>query len=208
MQLAVEETGYFATRGSLGPDVDGDGRGDVLVHHSDESRSLLSGANGELIAQLTYKQRYQLGVDADGDGAGDLIMSTGGETRNDWRVRLYSGAEQSIINEWPGARFEHDKAPTFFLGPDADGDHLGDVVIAHVANPDEGIDSGVSVYSGKTGKLIVEIDPPSDEEQFAGAILGADADGDGLADIVAYNGAASNLRGKLYFYGSCGWARK
>ena len=191
---------------ALGGDVDGDGRGDVLIGapHREDRRgrvTLFSGATGEEIrswegpaAFSDFGYSVSFGADVDGDTAPDVlvgaplleydpIVEDGVERSRQGRVYLYSGFSGAMLRWWDAPeRNESEFGTVVILGPDADGDARGDVV---VTEPGWGSTPGRAfLYSGSSGELLHQW-PDTPVEEFGwSAALGGDVDGDGLADVA------------------------
>jgi hypothetical protein len=175
------ETAGDAFGGSiaLGPDVDGDARGDVLVgarHFSSSAGKiyLYSGASGALLCSWAGTTMNELvghyvalGPDADGDGKGDALTSTGSAGG---AVTLYSGASCAMVWSLPVV------APAISIGPDTNGDALADAVLGDATN------GNATIVSGKDGSQLLVV---HNGLGFGASVsLGPDATGDGRGDIV------------------------
>jgi hypothetical protein len=185
---------------SLGADVDGDGRGEIVlvdnlaydetvdgdILHDKRGRVFLySGATFELLRRLEAEGNdgsigghAQLGPDVDGDGHPELL------TTGSAGVQLFSGATGALLRTFtadPTAyEFGMDGAS---LGPDADGDGAGDVVVTMYDRAGHG--ARVSLYSGATGALRQTW--RSDNWRFPyghSLALAGDLNGDGFGDVV------------------------
>lgn len=191
---------------ALGGDVDGDGRGDVLIGapHREDRRgrvTLFSGATGEEIRSWDgpapfsdFGYSVSFGADADGDTAPDIlvgaplleydtIIEKGTERSRRGRVYLYSGFSGAMLRWWDAPeRNESDFGTVAVLGPDANGDGRGDVV---VTEPGWGSVQGRAyLYSGSSGELLHQWPDAFIQEFGWSAALGGDVDGDGLADVA------------------------
>ena len=221
---------YGNALASLG-DVDGDGVGDLAIaasgFHSPSEPSagagyadVVSGASGTLLwratggatgVQLVSVARHP---DMDGDEVAELAIGFSGEER----VEIRSGATGAILVtiEVPaGAGFGF---PTGFgtglaAGRDLDGDDLPDLAVGAptelYAVPTVGGPlrlGAVYVYSGASAALVRRYAARQGEKYFGESLaLIPDADGDGLADLVAGNrlwriGFSGNAPGTLHAY--------
>ncbi len=219
-----ETDGYFGSVAGV-PDVDGDGRGDLLVGAWRESGGafeagrayLFSGATGALLHTLTspnanyrgYFGVFVAGVaDADGDGRGDLLIGAGRETVGGsslaGRAYLFSGATGALLHtlESPNPQSNVALFGSVADVPDADGDGRGDLL---VGAPEENI--GIShvgrvyLFSGATGTLLHTLEPPglsSGGEGFGYDVAGvSDVDGDGRGDLLV-GAADADVGGVAY----------
>lgn len=208
-----QENGWFADHVAGVPDVDGDGRGDVLIAASAESVGSLSdagrvyvfsGATGELLHELVSPNAMSHGyfgkvagvADADGDGRGDLLVGAKNEAAGGQsgagKAYLFSGATGALIRELTSPNEqEHGNFGYAVSGvSDADGDGTGDLLVGAIG---ERAGSGpqragrVHLLSGATGAPILELTPPEEQEigHFGYAVSGApDVDGDGQSDLL------------------------
>jgi hypothetical protein len=201
-------------------DIDGDGIADILIGSPEAGVktpgpgrvSIVSGKNGSLIYSVVGEKvgdwfgscLAPIG-DMDGDGIQDFIVGTVARSdRSDGYACVYSGkAGKLIFRCAPTPTKKEEKHGTGFgeavagLG-DVDGDGVPDFAIGAPFGPpsahsDEDAMGQVFVYSGKTGKVIFEIDGDgsSDAEvnvrgaKFGSTIVGLpDVDGDGVEDIA------------------------
>jgi hypothetical protein len=197
------------------PDLDGDGRGDLLVgacreDTNDAGRAyLFSGATGALLRTLTSPNPEANGSfgfrvdgvpDADGDGATDLLVAAHTEdagASNSGRAYLFSGATGALLrtfvspNPIANGIFGRDTEGV----PDLDGDGRGEVLVG--AGGDLGTGRAY-LFSGATGALLRTFASPNPRVggRFGDA-LGAvpDVDGDGTADLLV--GAYVELEGTI-----------
>lgn len=186
---------------SIGPDVDGDGRSDILL--SDPDADDLAGYVDVYAGAAVRRVHHWagaaagLGPDANGDGAADILMSNL-VSLSPIRVHvvLRSGADGRVI-------WERLTSMGGALGPDANGDGRGDVVVvtrpdlyAAEPYPDDRV---VEILDGGTGDLIKRLLPPS-SASFRRLSYAGDIDGDGRADVVVVGSVGT--REVLYVFGS------
>jgi hypothetical protein len=187
-----EVGGHFGVAVSSVPDVNADGKADVVVGASDEDPStnpadtgrayVYSGATGALLWKLippaaTLNEHFGAAVagipDVNGDGRGDIAVGSPDETYtgspvNAGRVHVYSGAT--------GLRLYTIAAPTptlrNFFGSavaglvDVSGDGRGDIVVGS-PETDLGLTTGrpghAYIYSGANGALLRILNSPANQ---------------------------------------------
>jgi hypothetical protein len=189
----------FAVAGA--GDVDGDGRGDVLIgalgepHGTHAGRVyLFSGADGRTLRTIEgVAPGHELGHavagagDLDGDGTPDLFAGAFVQKGMGY-ARAYSGKTGRVLHEMnglePGDAFGHSVASA----GDADGDGVHDLVVgAPDATVGEARRTGfVRIYSGKDGRLLLHRTGDRELMHYGYAVAAAgDVDGDHLADVIA-----------------------
>lgn len=214
-----EQFGDFGDSISGVPDVDGDGRDDLLVGASEETRRnagrahLFSGSDGSLLHTLAppierFDGFFGIAVsgvpDVDGDGRGDLIV---GEVPIDFDSGLpntgtayvFSGATGDLLHELVSPDPEDFGVFAEVLSgvPDVDGDGRGELLIGA---PGEGCGGRAYLFSGASGALLHELTSPNGRCGFGGnfgsALAGVeDIDGDGRGELLV--GAQAEDRGAL-----------
>ena len=222
-------SGQFGAAVAGVPDVNGDGRGDVLVgaHREDGGEMddgqayVFSGSTGALLRTLVSPNpesngqfgRFVAGVpDADGDGRGDVLVSAiteDGGAASAGRVYLFSGSTGDLLQTLvspspePGGQF----GTTVAGVPDTDGDGRGDLLVGAYLE-DGGASSAGRAYlfSGATGALLRTLVSPNFETNgfFGFAVAGVeDVDGDGRGDLLVDAGRESgplNAAGRVYLF--------
>ncbi len=171
---------------SFAPDMDGDGRADVAIARwvplggtAARGFEVVSSGTGDVIRTWdsddgSFADAVKFGPDADGDGIGDAVAggydlahTMPGSPLDTWFI---SGAGAPARLQTFGASFD--------IGPDADGDGLGDMVVCQGGLCDE-----VLLMSAVRSEPIARLGLP---DGFFGPVsIGPDADGDGRADIAA-----------------------
>ena len=196
--------GFFGTSVSGVPDIDGDGRGDVVVGAPGESDTsgriyLFSGATGDLLRTVLSPNPESNGLfgfvvagmdDVNGDGRGDVAVGAFGENfelQNDGQAYILDGTTGEVIHLLSspllteGGQFGISLARV----PDADGDGLDDLL---VAADGEAMGAGQAhLFSGETGLLLRTLESPNPEEGggFGFRVSGVpDVDGDGRGDLL------------------------
>lgn len=141
------------------------------------------------------------GADADGDRVADLLVASD-VYFGLGRVSLFSGATLSTteLEVWLEETDEWAFGAGISLGPDADSDECGDVLVG--SEPRPGFVGRATLLSGKTGLPINVWEGETINDGFGGRVsLGPDINGDGRADVAvgAYNAdAAGRMAGRVY----------
>ena len=224
-QLAQGEFGVFAAGV---PDMDGDGRGDVVVCAHVENRAyLFNGATGTLIHTLHAPNQAEPGhfgvmaaglSDVNGDSFGDVVVgadyaTSGSAPANAGMAYIFSGADGQLLHSLisPNAQADGFFGRSLARLPDVDGDGFDDIVIgAPKEDPEAGLENAgqVYVFSGASGKLLQEFTSPNAEADglFGVSVAGApDVNGDGLGEVVvgAWHedpGASPDSAGRSYVF--------
>ncbi|MCB9854658.1 MAG: thrombospondin type 3 repeat-containing protein [Phycisphaerales bacterium] len=172
-------------------DVNGDGRGDVIVGAPYENPGantpldsgkayIYSGVNGALLRSLTSQSPEENGnfgwavgglLDVNADNRGDVIVGAyleNGGDENAGRAYVYSGATGSVIWSLTSPNAELDGWFGFSVSgvPDVDGDGRNDIVVgAFQEDPGSSPDGAgrVYVFSGMTGLLLRTLQSPNEE---------------------------------------------
>jgi hypothetical protein len=171
--------GYFGHAVVGLGDVDGDGRGDLLIgapyettdpELSEAGRAyVFSGASGALLRTLASPNGEDRGFfgytvsavpDADGDGAPDLLIGAlledpGASPTDAGRAYLVSGSSGAVLATLasPGEQLAGQFGRAVAGVPDADGDGRGDLLVGAPFEDRSGISDGGNVYlfSGALG---------------------------------------------------------
>ena len=198
----------------LAPDLDGDGKGDLLIGaHQDRDASdtivgsvRAVGSVGGEVAWLrfggadkdTYGYAFDVVGDLDGDGVVDLAA---GALGNDvagpdaGQVQILSGRDGSVLHDlWGAAGADRFGTAVAGLG-DLDGDGFGDLAVGAPGHDAGGDSAGtVFVHSGRDLSLLFSVSGRSPGDELGNLVAAAgDVDGDGVPDLLAsalqdYNG--------------------
>ncbi len=187
-------------------DVDGDGRGDLLIGSRDAGGQayLFSGATGLLLDTLfspdpmsgdNFGAAVAAVPDTDGDGLDDLLIGAFAgmhENIRSGRAYLFSGATRALLHtlDSPDPKNFGDFGEAVAGVPDVDGDGRGDLLIGA---PQENGSSNLTwagrayLFSGTIGALLRSLDSPNPgaNDRFGISVSGtADVDGDERGDIL------------------------
>jgi hypothetical protein len=191
------ETDFFGYRMAALGDVDGDGRGDLLISAESQSSSashagavhVRSGATGAPLHSIVGTQEWeQLGIrsaalgDCDVDGVPDFAVY--GESGSSQRVDVYSGATFAKLHTLTAPSSASAWGWQLAGVGDVDADGGADLALSDIW--DSGLAGRVYVHAGASGALIHTVGGSAPGAQF-GSSLGAygDLDGDGRADYLA-----------------------
>jgi len=198
-----EETGgMFGTCVSSMPDIDGDGRGDVIIGAhgedvgavTDTGRSyIISGFDGTVLSTLVSPNAQERGgfgcsvsgvPDLNGDGRGDVIVGAAHEsieagTPEAGRVYIFSGSDGTLLQTLVSP---NEEAYGYFgvsvSGvPDLNGDGRGDVIVGAVRESIEAVtpEAGrVYIFSGSDGTVLQTLVSPNAQESglFGSSVFG------------------------------------
>ncbi len=185
----AELSGRFGRAIAAVPDVNGDGKGDVVVGAWNEDPGsspdgsgrayIYSGANGQLLRTLVSLGAETNGnfgwsvagiPDVNGDNRGDVVIGApyedpGTSPGNCGRAYVYSGATGAIIWKlWaPIQRADAQFGWSVAGIPDVNGDGRGDIAVgANFDSPpgSQPLSGRVYLYSGATGTYIRTLAPP------------------------------------------------
>ncbi len=222
--------GFFSSALAGVPDVDGDGRGDLLVSAPSENRGaenagaayLFSGATGLLLRALE-SPNPELGgefgsavsgvADVNGDGRVDLVVGAfredGGAT-DAGRVYVFNGTTGALLQTLvsPNPELDGQFGNAIAGVADANGDGRGDVFVGAQGEGGGAESAGrAHLYSGSTGQLIRTLISPNPElgGAFGVSVSGVpDVDGDEQNDLLVgafrEDGLAMDA-GRAYLFG-------
>lgn len=200
-----ELMGYFGLAVAGVDDLDGDGRGELLVgagREDDGGRAyIFSGATGALLRTLTSPNPVTVGSfggavatlpDVDGDGFSDLLIGAYGEEVNGMvrsgRAYLFSGATGTLLHTLASPDPSgYGLFGTAVLGvPDADGDGRYDLLVGAPFENDGAPTGGQAhLFSSAGGQLLGTLASPAHEGNgHFGSAFGLVPDGDGGFDLL------------------------
>ena len=206
------QDGQFGVSVAGVPDVDGDGRGDVLIGAFNElvgginpgRAYLFSGATGALLRSLTSPNGRLGGefghavaglADVNGDNRGDVLVGAEFETASGQgaagRAYVFSGATGALLHTVtrPTAQNNARFGSAVSGVPDADGDGRPDLLVGAYWDSGALFRMGAAyLFSGATGAFLRTLVSPTPEASgyFGHAVAGvADVNGDGRGDLLA-----------------------
>jgi len=228
-----EIDGQFGWSVSGISDLDGDGRGDVVVGAAGEEPGgsptnagrvyIFSGLDGTLQSTLVSPNQQTYAhfgnsvssiPDIDSDGRDDVIVAAGGEDPpvDAGRAYIFSSSGGTVLSTLmsPNAEAGGEFGCSVSGIPDANGDGRGDVVVgAHY----EQWGGRAYIFSGSDGTLLSTLVSPNEETsgRFGNSVCGIlDVNGDGRGDVIVGApfedpGASPDNAGRAYvFSGSDG----
>jgi hypothetical protein len=205
-----QSDGYFGTAVDGVPDVNGDGRGDLLIGAYNMSTGgrayVFSGADGALIYELTSPNAESGGdfgldvaglQDVNGDGRGDFLIgayqeSPGSSLFAAGRAYVFSGATGALLRTLSSPNEELLGSFGYAVAgiPDVTGDGRVDLLVGALGedpalSPDNA--GRAYLYDGFSGTLRHTLHSPNEEPagNFGAAVAGIpDVDGDGRGDLL------------------------
>ena len=209
-QLSISGSNGFGTFVSYAGDVNGDGRGDLIVSslQNDFAKLLLGTANGlattpqTLGSGTTTMLQYVTGLgDVNGDGYSDLAV---GEGTTSFQWRIYYGADTGAVPT--GQAFGScsdamdtngdgyvDGCPAGAAG-DVNGDGLADIVMCSRSS------KTATVFLSGGGTQTIPL--PAGETNFGDGCIGVgDTNGDGYGDVMVATQGTDKV---FLFLGSAG----
>lgn len=203
-------------------DVDGDGRGDLIVgsrevevggNYYTGKAYLYSGRTGSLIRSWEGTDAYdEFGYavgsvgDVDGDGVNDVAVGARGFSTatkdNAGRVYVYSGAMGSLLHTFTGAD-EAELGEAVCTAGDVDGDGRADIAVGapHLdLNLSNRYAGEVVVYSGASGAVLWRLTGTKGSQLLGTSLAPAgDVNQDGVPDLIV--GAPGETPGGMSYAG-------
>ncbi|MEX2217817.1 MAG: integrin alpha [Phycisphaerales bacterium] len=206
-------SGFFGGSVSGIPDVNGDGRGDIVVGAPNETVNgiqgagrvyIHSGANGALLRVLQspsprFNGNFGIAVagspDINGDGRGDVIVGAANENDNpiaSGRAYVFSGATGALFAQMisPNRQTGGGFGTSVAWVPDVNGDGFPDAVVGAPNETSGNHPAGAGrayIYNGRTGQLLTKLIPyfPRAQGSFGFSVAGIpDRNNDGRGDVV------------------------
>ena len=198
--------GWFGRSVSGVEDVNGDGRGDLIVSATGEGGGfpyrvgrvyVLSGADGTVLHTLdapTGVAQFGLSVaglgDTNGDGVGDILVGAFDDASRDGRAFILSGADGTVLHalESPDVDDSWTFGSVVANAGDVNNDGWDDAIVG--ADSEDGGASSAGrayVFSGSDGSLLHTLESPEFEDggEFGISVAGAgDVNNDGQADLI------------------------
>ena len=190
------------------PDIDGDGRIELLVGAKGGNGAVyvLSGSDGSVLRTQTANANAEFGAgvnalaDIDEDGVGDFVV--GAPSDGSGRAYVYSGASGNLLFTL-SAQSGNGRFGEFFVAEagDVDADGKTDIYVG-AFNENSGAGAAY-VFSGRTGERLLRLAGVSGEGLGTGRAAG-DVNGDGHADLIVggytYSGAGVSQGGRVTVY--------
>ncbi|MFN0132268.1 MAG: FG-GAP-like repeat-containing protein [Phycisphaerales bacterium] len=226
----AESFGNFGEAVAGIADVNGDGRGDVVVGYPREDRQsggsnsdsgrvfIYSGATGQRIRTITpiapedsgeFGEAVAVTADINGDGVQDIIIGAPKERPDDaGRVYVYSGATGAFLRKLlpPTPQNDGRFGESVAGVPDATGDGVPEIVVG--APREFGHAGRAYIFNGATGVLIRGLVSPGNEPdgRFGTSVSGVpDMNNDGRGEVIVGAshedpGTSPNNNGRAYIF--------
>jgi len=207
----TEDFGGFGRVVAGIPDINDDGRGDVILRSGGElpdgpgAAHVYDGSSGSLIRTLVSPNPQRGGIfgesissipDVNGDGTSDIVIGAPGEEMGLPNLMLRSG--MAYVFDGSSGELLHTlmslnpDGPGHFgysVGgvPDVNGDGRGDVVVGAFEDPPPTFDGRVYIFDGFTGERLRIISSPlgGHSGSFGDKVAGLeDVNGDGKGDVL------------------------
>ncbi|MCB9896968.1 MAG: FG-GAP repeat protein [Planctomycetes bacterium] len=140
------------------------------------------------VANEVFGQLVRPAGDVDGDAVPDLMVgSLFGPEGGVGRIGIYSGVSGALLHTVDGESVNDGVGLSGCAAGDVDGDGFGDFVVGAWKYDQPAVDVGrLSVYSGATGDVLLQITGSQHGEQLGRSVAPAgDVDLDGTPDLVA-----------------------